>query len=622
MIISLFFVVTKVFIGFLTLSFAMARGKGRGRSRKLIDSTTNQPQNSSSVDKQPSNPGDNVTENGQSLSDFQQVAYGRIKTITNEDVAILHLHAKENIALEGNGLICVAYGSCLILGATICAQESEIYYPIISAPLAPFCVTITGGSCEWGKERGKENMEKGEQLFRVKCKTKTIADALKPIVDKCKPGECVLLFRPSDQGYREQENDLRFARVNNGEKNIILQHATFMGSIKRFLSYMSIPTGASGAKEIVNGLLLPSASVLKHSRFSYWPEWGIVCSSLKELLELGQKSVPPRFMVTGARGVGKSMFARTIVNFCLSLSCCSTIVYIETDVGQAELNPPGLIAAHLVTVPKLGSSIARNCDPPFSAFFFGATSPSFDPHAYYRGVERVIRDARAVANSNGFPIVTNTHGWVSGTGLDLLQGIAKLLDPTLIFSLNFDNANREANKLVPAKTLSITSIYSSRSSSISSSQMREINMTSYFAPALHPGSSQYQLLKKAEAALFRVSLQKLELRIVGETLPNDCILMSLNGTIVGLSIVKDDWRCVGLGIVRAVCPERNELFICTPVRSLIQEVTGITMTTSLEVPQALVKGLAQADSAPYLLKDSITMSGAIKARGSLLRKGK
>jgi len=46
-----------------------------------------------------------------------------------------------------------------------------------------------------------------------------------------------------------------------------------------------------------------------------------------------------RVAVTGSRGVGKSTFARQLVNALLSAAPC--VAFLDTDLGQPEFTPSG-----------------------------------------------------------------------------------------------------------------------------------------------------------------------------------------------------------------------------------------------------------------------------------------
>ena len=57
-------------------------------------------------------------------------------------------------------------------------------------------------------------------------------------------------------------------------------------------------------------------------------------------------------LVLGAKNVGKSSFARVLLNRLLSLH--PRVAYLDCDPGQPEFTPPGLLSLHLVDKPVDG----------------------------------------------------------------------------------------------------------------------------------------------------------------------------------------------------------------------------------------------------------------------------
>ena len=56
-------------------------------------------------------------------------------------------------------------------------------------------------------------------------------------------------------------------------------------------------------------------------------------------LAASRQACPFIIAVCGAKGVGKSTFARLLVNSLLNH--CSNVGFLDTDCGQPELSPPG-----------------------------------------------------------------------------------------------------------------------------------------------------------------------------------------------------------------------------------------------------------------------------------------
>ncbi|PRW58709.1 polynucleotide 5 -hydroxyl-kinase NOL9 [Chlorella sorokiniana] len=164
----------------------------------------------------------------------------------------------------------------------------------------------------------------------------------------------------------------------------------------------------------------------------------------------GQAGQPPVIVVCGAKKVGKSTFARFLLNSLLARHGC--VAYLDTDCGQPEFTAPGLVSLNLVTAPVLGPP-HMHLRRPAAAFFVGDVSPANDPARYLQYVRELYRwycrhggaAAAEAAGSSGSgsgsqqqqqqqqqqlqlpPLVVNTHGWVKGMGYDvlveLLQGL-------------------------------------------------------------------------------------------------------------------------------------------------------------------------------------------------------
>jgi hypothetical protein len=125
--------------------------------------------------------------------------------------------------------------------------------------------------------------------------------------------------------------------------------------------------------------------------------------------------LPPRVAICGAKGVGKSTMAKRLVHELLTKRGFPAVAYLDTDVGQPELGPPGLVSLSLLradsadsllgpahanarlhcslrTVTALhvptggagagagaGDGSFKTPSPAGRAFFVGASNPAADP---------------------------------------------------------------------------------------------------------------------------------------------------------------------------------------------------------------------------------------------------
>ena len=178
--------------------------------------------------------------------------------------------------------------------------------------------------------------------------------------------------------------------------------------------------------------------------------------------------------VLGPKGAGKSALARLLVNRLLAR--CPCVAFVDTDCGQPEFTPPGLVSVTLVSQPVSGPphlhptfgapAAAAGGAATARAFFVGDTTPRSDPGRYLalcaelrrfleeggaaaaaahlaqqgragvdgRGAD-AARGRRGTWGSAALPVVVNTHGWVRGLGLDLLSDLLRALDPNVVLTL-------------------------------------------------------------------------------------------------------------------------------------------------------------------------------------------
>ncbi|KAI9316374.1 Pre-mRNA cleavage complex II protein Clp1-domain-containing protein [Dichotomocladium elegans] len=145
----------------------------------------------------------------------------------------------------------------------------------------------------------------------------------------------------------------------------------------------------------------------------------------------------PVSVVCGAKDVGKSTFVRYFVN-CL-LNKHQKIAYLETDIGQSEFSPYGMITLHVLDSPLLGPPYTHQHLTPKRSHFFGAITPRDNPSHYLRCIHQLI-DTWRLENSNAadtdqLPLVINTQGWIKGLGYDLMLDIIRDPVVTDIFAL-------------------------------------------------------------------------------------------------------------------------------------------------------------------------------------------
>eukprot|EP00397_Hematodinium_sp_SG-2012_P043689 GEMP01048626.1.p1 GENE.GEMP01048626.1~~GEMP01048626.1.p1 ORF type:complete len:531 (+),score=109.83 GEMP01048626.1:23-1594(+) len=143
----------------------------------------------------------------------------------------------------------------------------------------------------------------------------------------------------------------------------------------------------------------------------------------------------PSVTVMGAKGVGKSTFARYCVNRLLNTH--SQVCYIDTDIGQPEFTAPGVVSLTVVNRPLLYtegaySGLLRSAETQYS-YFIGAATPSANPLLYLDAIRKVAeRYHRDFAH---VPLVLNTMGWVAGLGIHMVNTILDITKVEVVVRL-------------------------------------------------------------------------------------------------------------------------------------------------------------------------------------------
>ncbi|ORX46801.1 hypothetical protein DM01DRAFT_1148420 [Hesseltinella vesiculosa] len=176
------------------------------------------------------------------------------------------------------------------------------------------------------------------------------------------------------------------------------------------------------------------------------------------------RTTPPVSFVCGTKNMGKSTFARYLVNQLLNRH--RRVAYLETDVGQSEFTPNGIVALHILDTPILGPPFTHPHHVARRAHFVGSTSSGRDPDHYMTCVQQLVEVWRqesdewlaVAANENDstsqqlLPLVVNTPGWTKGLGYDLLLGMMEHVAPSHVFAFSapsLDHKFHEGRQLPP-----------------------------------------------------------------------------------------------------------------------------------------------------------------------------
>lgn len=540
----------------------------------------------------------------------------RSTKLRNGEIAVLKLK-KAGIALTGAGWMRVLRGRAHVLGASLTVASRSIY--IVSAPTAPFAVTVVPAT------QPKDPSKRTEQQFSADYEDWFLAMFTNEV---CKDGgsplpppsgerdECIVLFGESSVSknipgkYRQQ-----------------LEHdpwnPDFPESCSFYVKRAGLPCSPA-RQAIVPGLSTLDATA-KIPRFSLWKGWDRITASLCYQMRSMRCASSVRLLVCGASGTGKSMFARCIVNFLL----CNNpqVLFIDTDVGQSEMSPPGLVAAYAVKRMRAGAPAASNRGVPIAARYFGDITPRENPDMYARHVEAVIARGRAVAEDRNAPVVINSDGWVSGTGADLLAYVAQCAAPSHVVSMTFANSREKASLTEALQLVSMDRAFelesplTGRHLSFSGGSLRDLQMAAYFCKELDEGSVR------------EAGIELLQIACIGEDIENISLstrFSILNGCVVALadtcgSSKHEQWDVRGFGLVRAVDTTRETLFIVTPLpTAALEQCDGIIVSSGIQLPAAVYLGMAERAvpwiKPPYIEPHVVATAGRMKSRASLVRR--
>ncbi|XP_015069994.1 polynucleotide 5'-hydroxyl-kinase NOL9 [Solanum pennellii] len=336
-------------------------------------------------------------------------------------------------------------------------------------------------------------------------------------------------------------------------------------------------------------------------------------------------SPPPVAFVCGPKNSGKTTFSRVLVN--VLLQRYKKVAYLDTDVGQTEFTPPGLLS--LTTIDKITSDLSIPClKTPERCFFFGDISSKRDPKtylAYIFALYDYYRRTYLLSNGGspgnaGVPLVINTTGWVKGIGYDILVDIIKYISPTHVVKICISSVSKnlpagafwldDDNSDVPT----VIEVNSARRDSFNRSVLvqkdarllRDLRVMAYFRQCF-PSDMKITTIKELSRALaahppYEIPISSIKIKHLHCEVPKNEVLYSLNATIVGLAVDSENFPdCMGLGIVRAIDTLKHVLYVLTPVpKSSLQKV-DLLLQGFVEIPTCLLQ--VQGCISPYMSAD-------------------
>ncbi|KAL3655334.1 hypothetical protein CASFOL_001120 [Castilleja foliolosa] len=349
-------------------------------------------------------------------------------------------------------------------------------------------------------------------------------------------------------------------------------------------------------------------------------EWYIAA----EAIAYGSVDFPIAF-VCGPKNSGKTTFSRHVLNVLLQRH--RKVAYLDTDVGQTEFTPPGLLS--LTVIDKITPDLAVPClKTPARCFFYGDISSKRDPTTYLTYIlalyDHFIKEYRINSNtetsdSSGMPLVINTPGWVKGIGYELIVDMLKHMSPTHVVKIRIsaESKNLPAGAFwlneENADDVTVVEIASARQDYLKRSVLvqkdarllRDLRVMAYFRQCF-PSDMTISTIKELARALaahhpYEISMSSIKIEHVHCQVPVNEAFYSLNASIVGLAVssVSEQWpHCIGLGIVRGVDTLRGVLHVITPVPQQNLEDVDMLLQGFIQIPTALLQ--VQGCISPYM----------------------
>jgi len=345
----------------------------------------------------------------------------------------------------------------------------------------------------------------------------------------------------------------------------------------------------------------------------------------------------PVIVTVGDVGTGKSTLGRYLVNRLLNVY--DRVSFLDTDLGQSEFTPPGLVS---LTTCKglLAGPPYTHTQTSVTAHYLGVTTMAHCQASYLAAIRDLLGHYhRQVTHGAAAPLVINTHGWVSEKGWGAVKAIVGMAVPDAVFvTVPFEavlsgevmdwTVAPVLSPAIPGRPLQLTILDlpapsgDRRSQALLGAARRQAMLTAHFAAPYDTFCRwvRQEGFKHVECPqcggvcfgdfVARWPAYTVKMRglfLVEPTAPGltDCsgfTLDLLNGALVALLTIREDeasgwketaegfrllescpWgacRTLGLGIVRQIRPESAELHILTGVPpSSIQTVNGLALGT-------------------------------------------
>jgi polynucleotide 5'-hydroxyl-kinase GRC3/NOL9 len=302
------------------------------------------------------------------------------------------------------------------------------------------------------------------------------------------------------------------------------------------------------------------------------------------------------------------------------------VAFIETDIGQPEFTPTGLVSLHIIDRPVQGRPSSHQ-RPPELSFFIGDTSPKPRPSLFMESVRALAAHYNTHLRPLGIPLVVNTHGWVVGLGKNMLEAILHALHPTHVLQLQSPSKSHLncLPQIIPGNPVTFTISPVQGVDALPKKPADQERFNGFAAYFTQQDPSQASFLAPSVGTVmtamrpFRVPLRKLTIELLQDIAhtPSEAeLLLLLNASLVGLCVGGSRYSpCLGLGIVRAVDYSTHDLYVLTPVPAdRLQEVDTLVVGSQRFPLEYLYSDSRMVVASPYLACGVIDSGGQQKNR--------
>ncbi|OLL22814.1 Polynucleotide 5'-hydroxyl-kinase grc3 [Neolecta irregularis DAH-3] len=384
-----------------------------------------------------------------------------------------------------------------------------------------------------------------------------------------------------------------------------------------------------------------------------------------------------KVLICGPKSVGKSSFAKYLINRFVSSFQKSKAHFLDLDPGQPEFGPAGMISLHAISDAILGPPFSYPQSPNLiQAHDIGDTSPQDNPEHYVACVQGLY-GITCTQNPLEIPLIINTLGWIKGQGVEILADLINSIEPTHIVYLGpqLEAMSSEIARLLlgDPRLVILTSAselnnltYSSPT--VSPSELRTLSTMSYFHSAPTPGVENCNFSPLVGHSPWIASYEGEfagvdAIAIFGSIVDSDNVAMVINASIVAIVIYTPSDRtiwengivptpeglpylnlhgqyldpknsqCIGYAIVRGINVKTKELELLSPIDPALLETEDdsklILLRGKLELPVwAFLEGSSNIiagrswNDAPYLTTEPEKGAGSqfSKSRRNISRR--